>query len=420
MPFISWCVCETRLAASRLSLLAVLFLMLASCAVSAEEKPFVKPSASDGFTLSIRVASDVATFSFTLPQAGCVSILAPVKGKRSSERLWGPLWFEAGPHQIALPAARIASRSGTLELFSIALKPKETIGRQGRGERQFVRPMGLGWDPASKNLYVADTGNDRIVRLDMEGRFRAQYGGFGLAFGDRSEEREDSLDEPYDVAPGGFANIYVSDQNNDRIAEFDAYKSFKGTVFPKAGDRSTRLSRPRGVVVDGENHLWVVDGRGDRVLKLSSTGDKMLEIGGFGWSQQQVKNPTQIGVDIDGKVYVVDRGNKRVQVFDRFGAHLLSIRDHLKDPVGVAIDPDGLVYICDESTNELGVYSPDGRRIEFLAGYSEREPFRQPADMIVLADRLWVADSGNHRLVLCERRRETRVVSWQAPVRVLQ
>jgi len=375
---------------------------------------------NDAFKLTILVASDVATFSFTLPQAGCVSILAPVKGKRASERLWGPLWFEAGAHRVALPAARIASRTGTLELFSVTLEPKETIGRQGRGERQFVRPMGLGWDPATKNLYVADTGNDRIVRLDMEGRFRAQYGGFGLAFGDASEEREDSLDEPYDVAPGGFANIYVADQNNDRIAEFDAYKSFKGTFYPKAGDRATRLSRPRGVVVDGENHLWVVDGRGDRVLKLSSTGDKMLEIGGFGWSQQQIKNPTQVGVDIDGRVYVVDRGNHRVQVFDRFGGHLLSIRDHLKDPVGVAIDPDGLVYICDESTNELGVYSPDGRRVFFLPGFSEREPFRQPTDMVVLADRLWVADSGNHRLVLCERRRETRVVSWQAPARVLQ
>jgi len=368
----------------------------------------------------LALGTDTARFTLFVPRPGCVSIVAPVKGKKAMERLYGPVWLEPGAWVAQVPAARVASRSGTVELFEVDLRFVDTVGRAGRGERQFIHPTGIGWDPVLKSLYVADTGNDRIVRLDQEGRFMAEYGGFGLAFGDRSEEREDSLDEPYDVAAGGFSNIYVTDQNNDRVAQFDAYKSFKGNLFPKAGDRDARLNRPRGITTDGENHVWVVDGRADRVLKLTPNGDKLLELGGFGWSQWQFKDPVQVAVDADGRIFVSDRGNRRVQVFDRFGSHVQEVKDHLKSPTGLGIDGDGLLYVTDDETGELNLYSPSGRRIAFWTEARPGDRFRGPNDVVVLGDRVFLLDAGNNRVVRFERFRTGQACPWQAPAPVLQ
>lgn len=371
---------------------------------------------ADGLVkVALRLASQTSEFHVTLAEPGCLSIGGSVRGRREMERIWGPEWVGSGTQIIKFPTARLTGRKGQVELFSIGMAPVEVIGRAGKGERQFIQPMGIAWDETTKHLYVADTGNDRVVKLTPDGRFVTQYGGFGVAFGDKSEEREDSLDEPWDVAVGGFSNLFVSDQNNDRISEFDAYRSYKGTFFPKGNDVRQRLNKPRGCIIDSENHLWVVDAMNDRVLKLSGTGGIMLELGGYGWSQQRFKDPTQIAVDVDGRIFVCDRGNQRLQVFDRLGGFVGEIRDHLKSPVGVAVDPDGLVWVCDEKTGEVGVYTPAGRRLCFSGADRDGVRYRSPSDLVVLKDRAYLLDAGNHRLIVFERRRTVSAVAWQGP-----
>lgn len=377
-------------------------------------------SISEGLSLTVDVATATTRFSFILPKAGCVSIQGRSKTKRGNDRLWGPFWCDAGTHVATIPTDLVTGRKGILEVFSLSLAPKFVIGRSGKGERQFIRPMGLGWDPTSRELYVADTGNDRIVRLSSDGRFVSQYGGFGVAFGDASEEREDSLDEPWDVAPGGFSNFYVSDQNNNRICEFDAYKNYRGTTYPRDGDRAARLNKPRGVMVDGENNIWLADSREDRVLKLTPSGNKLFELGGFGWSSQKFKEPTQVAVDDSGRIFVCDRGNGRIGVFDRLGSYLNDIRTGLQSPTGVAVDPDGLVHVCDERTNEIRIFLPDGKLLSILPGISETDRFRYPADLVAISDVVYVLDSGNNRIVVLERRKDRQETPWQVGIPMIQ
>ncbi|MBF0544641.1 MAG: NHL repeat-containing protein [Candidatus Riflebacteria bacterium] len=369
-----------------------------------------------GWKLDIATASKNSVFSVNVPENGCLSIISIIKGKNKFERLWGPTLVQSGKQKIIIPGTQIASKSGRIELFSIDFKFYSSVGKPGRGERQFMKPCGIGWDPIMKNLYVADTGNDRIVRLDPQGRFLAQYGGFGVAFGDTSEEKEDSLDEPWDVAPGGFSNFYISDQNNNRIAEFDAYKSFKGNLFPKTNDFQNRLNRPKGLIVDSENNLWIADTRADRVLKISPSGEKILELGGFGWSQWKFKEPTQVAVDFDGRVFVADKGNKRIQIFDRLGSRIGEISDGLKSPVGVAIDPEGLIYVCDDETNELLVFSSDGKILSRLSGISKDDPFAGPCDVIALESVLYVLDSRNHRVAIFTKEKKIISQDWRGPL----
>ena len=370
--------------------------------------------------VKLNVASDTAEFKINLPEAGVMAIISSVPGRKQVDRLWGPATMHAGTWKISLPAGRIAGRSGTVELFNLKLAPVSEIGTRGNGERQFNTPQGLDYDQSRKEILVADTGNDRIIRLAPDGRQIAVHGGFGLSFGDRSEEREDSLDDPYDVAAGGFSNFYVSDQNNRRICIFDAYKSYRGNLFPKDSDRRNRLDRPRGLKIDPENNIWLVDGRADRVIKISTNGDRLFELGGFGFSTLQLKDPTQVDVNTSGEIFIADRGKGRIVIFDRLGSYIGEMRDHLKTPTGVAVDPDGLILVCDDTTGEMGLYTPKGMRIACIDKASDGSVLRRPSDIGVSEDQIFLLDSGNHRIVVINREKRTTAVPWQAPDTVLE
>lgn len=370
--------------------------------------------------LKLNIASSTADFRFNLPHNGCVSIISSIPGRNQRETLWGPTLMKKGTYRMTLPANRITDRSGYIELFNVEIEASKSIGSRGNGERQFSHPSGVEFDSTRKELLIADTGNDRIVRLSPEGRFISQHGGFGLAFGDTSEEREDSLDGPYDVAAGGFSNFYISDQNNDRICLFDAYRTYKGNLYPKNNDRRNRISRPRGIKVDSENNIWVVEGRVDRVIKISPSGDKLFEIGGFGYSDQQLKDPTQISIDGAGDIYIADRGKARIAVYDRLGSFLKEIKNHLKSPSGVEVDPDGLILVCDDRTNELNLYTPAGIRLKCLSQSNDGIVFRRPSDIALNEKWVFMADTGNNRIVVFSRTKTSNTVSWQAKQHVIE
>ena len=145
-----------------------------------------------------------------------------------------------------------------------------------------------------------------------------------------------------------------------------------------------------------------------------------MEIGGFGYSEKQLKNPTQIDIGIDGSVYIADRGKSRIAVFDRLGSYKYEIKDHLKTPAGVAVDVDGLLAVCDDTTNELSLYTPQGVRLNVLNESSNGSSFKKPSDIALGDDTLFLLDSGNHRIIHIKREKEGYVVSWQGPSTVLE
>ena len=377
---------------------------------------------SDKMWTTLETASGTCTFVINLPSDGCMAIIGEVNGKNKTEKIWGPRFMKKGTYKLNFPESKLTNRRGTIELYNINLVPFKETGSRGKGERQFDSPTGIDYDVARKEILVADTGNDRIIRLGKDGRFIGKHGGFGLSYtgSKKSEESEDSLNNPYDVAAGGFSNFYISDYGNDRIAIYDSYKSYKGNLFPKRNDRRNRLNKPKGIVTDYENNVWIVDGRSDLVYKISPHSTKLLEIGGFGYSEKQLKNPTQIDVGIDGSVYIADRGKSRIAVFDRLGSYKYEIKDHLKAPTGVAVDSDGLLTVCDDSTNELSLYTPQGVRLAVITEASNGSSFKKPSDIALCDDTVFLLDSGNHRIIHIKREKEGYVVSWQGPSTVLE
>ena len=134
------------------------------------------------------------------------------------------------------------------------------------------------------------------------------------------------------------------------------------------GDGPDHFNGPSGVVVTPNGDIWVADGhRGgnNRIVKFSSNGTFLLEIGGGVGSESKeaarFSDPHDIKVDSEGRVLVADRGNSRIQVFDQEGT-LLHIWTHYGKPSGLFINRNDILYVGDGLSGDVRQGPPDNWR----------------------------------------------------------
>lgn len=120
-----------------------------------------------------------------------------------------------------------------------------------------------------------------------------------------------------------------------------------------AGDDATHFNGPSAVLVAPNGEIWVGDGhRGgnNRVLKFSASGELLLELGGGIESLSReagyFNDPHDLKMDTQGRVFVADRGNNRIQIFSQTG-ELLDIWTQFGRPSGIWIDADDRIYVAD-------------------------------------------------------------------------
>ena len=134
------------------------------------------------------------------------------------------------------------------------------------------------------------------------------------------------------------------------------------------GDDESHFNGPSGVVVSPGGDIWVSDGhRGgnNRIVKFSGDGAFLLAVGGGVGSESKeaagFSDPHDIKMDSEGRVYVADRGNSRIQVFDPDG-NLLYIWTHYGKPSGLFIDRNDILYAGDGLSGMVRTGPPDNWR----------------------------------------------------------
>ena len=151
---------------------------------------------------------------------------------------------------------------------------------------QFGAPRGMARDGAG-NLYVADTGNERVRRIDPSGRVTTVAGttwGFG---GDGGPAVAAKLHRPEAVAVDRAGNLFISDSQNDRVRKVDSAGIITtvaggGTVDLGDGGPATDvvLQEPSGLAVDGAGNLYIADMQHSRVRKVTLGGTISTIAGG--------------------------------------------------------------------------------------------------------------------------------------------
>ncbi len=184
----------------------------------------------------------------------------------------------------------------------------EPLGAVGRG--QLKRPTGVARDPLSGRLFVADTAAHDIKVFDASGALQRLIG--------RRGEGDGEFNFPTHLA---FVQgeLYVTDTLNNRVQVFDAEGE---RVSRKLGARGLTLGslvRPKGVAVDSEANVYVVESYYDSLLVFSGRGEFLLPIGGTGTATGRFYLPAGVWVDAKNRVFVADMFNGRVVVVQFLG-----------------------------------------------------------------------------------------------------
>jgi len=258
-------------------------------------------------------------------------------------------------------------------------------------------PSGVAVDAAG-NLYIADTYNHRVRRVDAATGTITTVAGTGVQGygGDGGPATGATLSGPAGVAVDALGNLFIADEGNCRVRRVDAATGTITTVAGTgvrgyAGDggpaTSAELTFPSGVAVDAAGTVFIADRANNRVRRVDATTGVITTvagIGSFGYSgdggpatSAALGSPEGLAVDGAGNLFIADTSNNRVRRVDAATGVITTLAGAsgsgswgdggpaagaaLSVPGGVAVDATGNIFIADMGNQRV-------RRIDARTG----------------------------------------------------
>lgn len=236
------------------------------------------------------------------------------------------------------------------------------------------------------NVYIADTANHRVRKVTPEGLISTVAGTGRPGFsGDGGPGEAAQLDAPYGVAVSPDGNLYIADTYNHRIRRLDPQgrittvvgNGVKGSM--ETGDLlTTQLMAPRNVACDSAGDLYIAEFEGHRVRKVSIATGRITTVAGNGVAgysgdnasavSAQLDHPAGIALDSAGVLYIADTGNRRLRKVAG-GAISTMLQMLWSDGItAVAAGPAGSVAVSD-TPNFISRF--DGKIWTVLGGTGE-------------------------------------------------
>jgi sugar lactone lactonase YvrE len=202
-------------------------------------------------------------------------------------------------------------------------------------------------------LYIADSGNHRIRRVDSSGIITTVAGMGEPGFnGDGGLATAAHLAAPASVAFDTAGNLLISDSNNHRIRRVDRVTGIITTIagngmpgFSGDGGPATdaQLKNPWGLAVEPNGDLIVADISNGRLRRVGVNGVITTIV-----AEVTFRGPLDVVFDSISNIYVADLGSERILSVDPSGAVKVVVDSAvLNEPRGVAVDRLGNIFISD-------------------------------------------------------------------------
>ncbi|MBN1479858.1 hypothetical protein EH223_18285 [candidate division KSB1 bacterium] len=270
------------------------------------------------------------------------------------------------------------------------------FGEKGDRPGQFFRPLGVSSD-ANGNIYVTDSGNNRLQKFSPHGELISFIGGFGW--------EKEQFQSPIDIFVYNSLDIYIADYDNNRIERYDKDLNWLASYYSNENwNPKYQFQFPQSVCISLHGEFFIVDSENDRIIKLNASFEPELSFADYDWGQGVLEEASHIYVSKNDNVYVTDSYAHKILVYDYYGNYLFDIgADVLVSPRGLCVDERENVFVADAKKNKILCFDNKGRQILDIGSLSTKlAGFYEPNDVTVNRNKLYVADTQNHRIQIFE------------------
>lgn len=222
------------------------------------------------------------------------------------------------------------------------------------GEGMFINAHGLEVDHED-NVWVTDTQTHQVYKFSQDGELLMTLGEEGVAGLDQTH-----FDQPTDVVIAPTGEFFVSDgYGNSRVVKFDAEGNYL-MEWGEPGDGPSQFNLPHGIALDDEGRVYVADRTNLRVQVFTSEGEYIEE-----WHPEEWARPWGLQVTDGGEIFVMDGGHMSPEPPHYANVLRMSLDGEVLEHWGsygpepgqfswghdVAVGPDGAVYTVEVRNN---------------------------------------------------------------------
>ena len=286
--------------------------------------------------------------------------------------------------------------TGLLTVLNPNGAPNYSQSLTGDFNKPLAKPMDI--TANSSFTYVSDTNNKRVVVFDTGGNLLFSFGEDGSGKG--------QFKFPYGISTDEQGRVFVADLYNGNISIFDEKGKFID-YFAQKTLTDKKISSPAALrIIDKK--VYITDIQTNKAYVFDLDGKLLLEVGKPGTEQGEFNAPNAITADEEGKIYVVDTGNQRVQIFDSKGKFIKIVNGSNEgkgesifvNPRGIAIDQRGIMYVVSNLTHFVYGFDKEGKKVFEFGGLGENNgQFSLPNGLFIdEKDNVLVTDTLNIRV----------------------